>query len=77
MDNFNYSDFFSDGFTKTNKNNINPIQEGFKESDPFLSEEESEKKKKDTSVKILLENIRTQKNIQKNQFRNKTQKGRN
>lgn len=77
MDNFNYSDFFSDGFTQTNKNNINPIQEGFKESDPFLSEEESEKKKKDTSVKILLENIRTQKNIQKNQFKNKTQKGRN
>ena len=55
-----FKEFFNDGFTQTD-GNTQVINEGFKEVNPFLTEQQAEKKRKDTSAKILLENVRRQK----------------
>ena len=63
--------FVNDGFINTegiilNSNDF--IKDGFTESNPFITEEESEEKIKKTKVKILLENIKNDKEIKNYNF---------
>lgn len=75
MKNFNEYDYISDGFIKFDDlDHRKIIKEGLTEVNPFLTEEESEKKRKNSSVKILLEDIKNNKEEKTYNFKNKFSK---